>query len=65
MAQPHMTYTLNEPGQFPHEQWGALLEFATYIETIKHLKRSYVEQPDWQGVTVARADRRDYLQRWD
>jgi hypothetical protein len=34
------------------------------VEVIKHLMRSYVEQPDAQGIATARLDRRDYLQRW-
>lgn len=65
VAQPHSTYTVDDPSnQFPVATWGAILEHALYIEAIKHLRRSYVEQPDTQGVTVARQDRRDYLSRW-
>lgn len=64
-AQPHMTYTLDEArGPFPIAQWGPLLDQALYIETIKHLMRSYVEIPAESGVPVAYLDRRDYLQRW-
>lgn len=64
-AQPHTTYTLNETrGPFPIDQWGPLLEQALYIETIKHLMRSYVEIPSEAGVPTAFLDRRDYLQRW-
>ena len=64
-AQPHMTYTLEEARHpFPYDQWGPLLDQALYIETIKHLMRSYVEIPAESGVPVAYLDRRDYLQRW-
>jgi hypothetical protein len=61
VSQPYQTYTLDT---FPLDSWGALLERATAVEVIKHLRRSYVEQPDFQGGQVTRLDRRDYLQRW-
>lgn len=64
VAQPHQTYSLDASNPFPYAQWGGLLEHACYVETIKHLIRSYVEQPEAQGVAVARLDRRDYMSRW-
>lgn len=64
VSQPHQSYTITDPGAFPVAQWGALLEQATLIEVIKHLMRAYVEQPDAQGLSSARLDRRDYLNRW-
>jgi len=36
----------------------------TLIQVIRHLMRSYVEQPTTQGAQVVYEDRRDYLQRW-
>lgn len=33
-------------------------------EVLKHLRRSYVEQPTPEGVSLARLDRRDYMDRW-
>lgn len=62
ISQPHQSYTLDN---FPHETWGGLLEFATYVEILKHLKRSYVEQPNVIGATVSYLERRDYMDRWD
>lgn len=41
-----------------------LLSHNCYIEALKHLIRSYVEQPEAVGVNVARMDRRDYMSRW-
>lgn len=65
IAQPHMTYSLDpEVNVFPYAQWGGLLDQLLYIEAIKHLVRSYTEQPETQNVTVARQDRRDYMDRW-
>lgn len=64
-AQPHQSFTLDPAGQqFPFNEWGGILDLMTYIRVIEHLMRSYVEQPQAQGVTPARLDRRDYLDRW-
>lgn len=49
---------------FPYSTWGALLEQGTYVETIKHLRRSYIEQPEASAIGTARMDRRDYMARW-
>jgi hypothetical protein len=37
---------------------------ATLLAVIKHLMRSYVEQPNVVGANMVWQDRRDYLQRW-
>ncbi len=62
-SQPHQSFSLTA-NDFPFAEWGALLEQALYVETIRHLSRSYLEQPDPQGVNVARLDRTQYHQRW-
>lgn len=41
-----------------------MLTLATHLEVLKHLMRSYVEQPEFRGMNVTYTDRRDYLQRW-
>lgn len=65
VAQPYQTYSIDPGGKaFPAAQWGPLLGQAAWIEVLKHLRRSYVEQPVSEGVGTARLDRRDYLQRW-
>jgi hypothetical protein len=41
-----------------------VIALGTLIQVIRHLMRSYVEQPANMGAEVAFEDRRDYLQRW-
>lgn len=41
-----------------------LLIQGTLLAVIRHLMRSYVEQPNLTGAQVVFEDRRDYLQRW-
>lgn len=65
LAQPRTTYSIDGTKKFPVAEWGALLEQAAYVEAIKHLVRSYVEQPNAVSVNVARLDRRDYMDRWE
>jgi hypothetical protein len=63
LSQPHYTYGLDR--EFPFDLWGGLLEEALYVEVLKHLVRTYTEQPEViLGTSVSRLDRRDYQQRW-
>jgi hypothetical protein len=66
VAQPYQTYTVDGDGgaAFPTAKWGPLLERSLYIEALKHLIRSYTEQPMFVGGSVTRLDRRDYMDRW-
>lgn len=66
IAQPYQTYTVDGDGgaAFPVAKWGPLLERSLYVEALKHLIRSYVEQPMFVGGSVTRLDRRDYMDRW-
>lgn len=64
--QPITNWVLSSPGvagTFPANWWGLLI-MGGYIEVLKHLVRSYVEQPDIRNADVAYLDRRDYQQRW-
>jgi len=50
---------------FPYDSSRALFAKALLIESIKHLMRSYTEQPAVVGAgQISYFDRRDYLQRW-
>lgn len=63
LAMPHGHYEVD--ANFPVSVWGPLAAELTYIEVIKHLRRSYVEIPEIVlGTAISRADRRDYLDRW-
>jgi hypothetical protein len=63
-SSPHASHDLGGIS-FPFKEWGGLLEDALYLEVVKHLIRSYVEQPEViTGTTFTRTDRRDYMQRW-
>lgn len=63
VSQPHMTFGLDRP--YPFADWGAVLEQGLYIEVLRHLVRSYTEQPEAVlGTNISRFDRRDYQQRW-
>lgn len=45
-------------------KWHGVLVKVLEVEVIKHLMRSYVEQPSPVNVGVAYLDRRDYINRW-
>lgn len=64
---PKTVYTLSadEGKKFPLATWGWVLEQALFVEVLKHLIRTYTEQPEVVGVNVARTDRRDYVRRWE
>lgn len=64
MAQPTSTFSVDDTS-FPIAQWGPLLERMTWIEVIKHLRRSYAEIPVMEGgVGISVLDRQAYFDRW-
>lgn len=52
---PDLTVSTNYP----------LLVQGVFIQALRHIMRSYVEQPLPTGAQIAFQDRRDYLQRWE
>jgi len=49
---------------FPFDHHSPLAGQSLLVESIRHLMRSYVEQPVPVGSNVTYFDRRDYLNRW-
>lgn len=45
--------------------WYGLLEEGLYVACLRHLQRSYLEQPIVQNDPMGRLDRRDYFDRWE
>jgi hypothetical protein len=41
-----------------------LIVWGTYLEVIRHLVRSYVEQPEYRNMGTTYTDRQQYMQRW-
>lgn len=67
IAQPWSNYSIDGQlgPEFPIQLWGGLLSTYAYCECVKHLIRSYVEQPELQGGGgITRQERRDYAERW-
>jgi hypothetical protein len=57
---PAVIYT---EASFPFTEHSSLAAQSLLVESIRHLMRSYVEQPLPVGSNVTYFDRRDYLQR--
>jgi hypothetical protein len=53
-----------DPGTYQADPDRHIIVQATLIAVIKHLMRSYVEQPNLVSGNAVWQDRRDYLQRW-
>lgn len=52
------------PGTSLPVKYHGILVSATYLEVLRHLMRSYVEQPEFRNMSTTYTDRRDYLNRW-
>jgi hypothetical protein len=59
-----MTNTSVTPNTYSVTDNYPLLVQGVLIQVLRHVMRSYVEQPMPTGVQIAWQDRRDYLQRW-
>ena len=63
-VQQELGYDLTTEDGYPYADWSGILTQSLWIETLKHLARSYIEQPIAQGVPVARLDRTNYSRAW-
>ena len=64
MGQPVTNFGTGPGSKETHRNLRGLTVIGLYIETLKHLVRSYVEQPEFRNQQVNYTDRRDYFQRW-
>lgn len=65
-SQPYTNYTvgLGQTNRFPPTNYSVLV-FGTYLEVVRHLIRSYTEQPQMAGGPgIAILDRSSYIGRW-
>lgn len=46
-------------------QWYGVLEWAGYVQILRHISRSYIEIPDVESVGTARFDRKRYRNEWE
>lgn len=64
--QPITNYAFGGGGtgsRYPSKYYSVLIS-AAYLEVLRHLIRSYVEIPDFRGMSTTYTDRRDYINRW-
>lgn len=61
---PPFTVGVNGTKPLP-PMWAGLLEEGLYVSSLRHLTRSYLEQPTPEGMNVAWLNRRDYFDRWE
>lgn len=65
-AQPAQVFSADgtDGPLFPYQQWQGLVNAGLTVEVVKHLIRSYTEDPTLSAGTQARLDRTSYQQRW-
>ena len=61
---PVTNYSLESGHRPPPASFESLLSMGIYLETVRHLIRSYTEMPNFTGMSTTYTDRRDYAQRW-
>lgn len=63
-GQPPTNYSTRPGSKSLPADWTPLLIWSLRLEVIRHLMRSYTEQPEFRNMDVTYTDRRDYAQRW-
>lgn len=63
---PVTNYTVGNAPDRPevHQNLRGIVTLGLYIEVLRHLIRSYVEQPEFRNQQINYTDRRDYMNRW-
>ena len=63
-GQPFTNYGVGPGSRETHQNLRGMVTIGLYLETVRHLIRSYVEQPSFQNQQINYTDRRDYMTRW-
>lgn len=63
-GQPFTTFGVGPGSRETHQNLRGLVTIGLYLEVLRHLIRSYVEQPSFQNQQINYTDRRDYMTRW-
>ena len=63
-GQPFTNFGVGPGSRETHQNLRGMVTIGLYLETVRHLIRSYVEQPSFQNQQINYTDRRDYMTRW-
>lgn len=63
-GQPFTSFGIGPGTQEVHQSLRGLVTIGLYLEVLRHLIRSYVEQPEFRNQQINYTDRRDYMNRW-
>ena len=63
-GQPVTDWDVSFMGGGVRGDFAGIISICLYVETLRHLVRTYVEIPEFTSMDVTYTQRRDYLQRW-
>ena len=63
-GQPFTNFGVGPGSQETNQNIRGMVTIGLYLEVLRHLIRSYVEQPEFRNQQINYTDRRDYMNRW-